>query len=89
MSNHALTVIQGGGDFQISRADVLRIFGDIDYLRTIDILSLRPTMQDLEQASAWLASHRDVFGSGRPAKPIVCRIVDVITDRNVGELRVS
>lgn len=89
MSTRPFNVIHGGRDSEISRADILRIFGDIDYLRMIDIVSLRPTAQDLEQASAWLASNRDVFGSGRPEKPIICRIVDIITDRNVGELRVS
>ena len=89
MSTRPFAVIRGGRDTEISRTDVLHIFGDIDYLRMIDILKLRPTVHDLEEASAWLASHRDAFGSGRPENPLIRRIVDIITDRNVSELRVS
>ena len=89
MSNRHFTVIQGGGGAQASRSDVLRILGDIDYLRLIDILSLRPSVYDLEQAASWFASKRDFFGQGRPAKLIVCGIVDVITGGNEVELRVS
>jgi hypothetical protein len=89
MSNRKFAVIHNDRFASASREDVQRVLGDLDYLRLIDILRLQPSVRDLEEASAWLASSRDFFGRGRPARTIVCRVLDIITDDNVGTLRMT
>lgn len=45
--------------------DLRRILGDLDETKMIDILALRPTVRDVEEASLWLAGDPDIFGAGR------------------------
>jgi hypothetical protein len=49
-----------------SSEDVRRILGDLDRAKVLDILSLRPTVLDLEQASMWLSGDSDIFGPDGP-----------------------
>ena len=36
-------------------ADVMRVFGDIDFNQALDIVRTEPTVRDIEEAYSWLA----------------------------------
>jgi len=58
--------------------DLKRIFGALDERKLLDILALRPTIFDVEEASVWLAGDGDLFGA-RPLKPVAGEIVAILT----------
>jgi hypothetical protein len=63
-----------------SRDDVLHIMGPIDEAKIIEILALRPSFADLEQAVICAAGDGDVLArSGRPLGGIVADIVALLT----------
>jgi hypothetical protein len=59
--------------------DVKSILGNLDADRLLDIMTLRPRIVDVEQASAWLAGDIDIFGAGPPLKDIPGDIVAILT----------
>jgi hypothetical protein len=59
--------------------DVARILGNLDPIKMLPILALRPTILDVEEASMWLAGDRDVFGPGMPLQGIASQIVAILT----------
>ncbi len=59
--------------------DVRRILGEVDTAKLLEIVGLRPTVLDIEQASMWLAGDADVFGAGEPLPPTAGRIVAILT----------
>ena len=59
--------------------DVRRILGALDSDKAVAIMTLQPTIADLEEASLWLAGDADVFGAGKPLQPVAGRIVDILT----------
>ena len=59
--------------------DVRRILGSLDSDKAVAIMALQPTIADVEEASLWLAGDPDVFGAGKPLKPVAGRIVDILT----------
>jgi len=59
--------------------DVKRILGDLDGAELLDIMTLRPTVMDLEEASLWLAGDPDVFGAGQPLQSVAGEIVSILT----------
>jgi hypothetical protein len=58
--------------------DIRRIFGALDEAKLLDILALRPTIFEVEEASVWLSGDADVFG-GRPLRPVAGEIVAILT----------
>ena len=46
--------------------DIKGILGDIDSTEMLAMMSLRPTIADIEEASVWLEGDPDVFRAGRP-----------------------
>jgi len=63
-----------------NRDDVPHILGAIDEAKIIEILALRPSFADLEQAVICAAGDGDVLArSGRPLGRIVADIVDLLT----------
>jgi hypothetical protein len=58
--------------------DVRRILGALDGDKIIAIMALQPTVEDLEEASLWVAGDADVFG-GQPLKTVPGRIVEILT----------
>lgn len=46
--------------------------------KLLDIMALRPTIPDVE-ASSWLAGDSDIFGAGRPLKPVASEIIAILT----------
>ncbi len=59
--------------------DIRRILGTLDEEKLLDIVALRPTIVDVEEASVWLAGDSDIFGAGQPLKPVAGEIVAVLT----------
>ena len=53
--------------------DVKRIIGNLDDAKLLDIMALRPTVIDVEEASLWLAGDPDVFGRAAPSNPLPVR----------------
>jgi len=66
------------GEFA-STDDVKSILGNLDADQLLDIMTLRPRIVDVEQASAWLGGDTDVFGAGLPLKDIPGDIVAILT----------
>jgi hypothetical protein len=59
--------------------DIRRILGDLDDAKVLDIVALRPTIQELEEASMWLAGDEDIFGAGQPLKGAAGEIAAILT----------
>jgi hypothetical protein len=64
---------------QATSEEVARILGDLDPSKMLQILGLRPTVLDVEEASMWLSGDRDVFGPGLPLQGIPSQIVAILT----------
>ncbi len=62
-----------------SAEEVKRILGEIDTAKLLEIMGLRPTVLDVEQAWMWLAGDTDVFGPGQPLPPTAGSIVAILT----------
>ena len=62
-------------------ADQLRaIVGDIDEVKFIEILELRPSLNEVEQAAVWAVGNGDVLAKeGRPLTGKVAEIVEILT----------
>jgi len=67
--------------------DIRRILGTLDEVKLLDIVALRPSILDVEEASLWLAGDSDIFGAGQPLKPVAGEIVAVLTADEEEELR--
>ena len=65
----------------ISRAS----WADIDPVKLLEIISLRPTLADIEEASVWLAGDADVFGAGEAVKGVASDIVTILTENEEEE----
>jgi hypothetical protein len=61
-----------------SSADIKGILGALDESALLEILALRPTIRDVEEAAMWLSGDRDIFGAGEPLKDVVAEIVAVL-----------
>jgi hypothetical protein len=62
-----------------SAEDVKRILGNVDTAKLLEIIGLRPTVLDVEQAWMWLAGDADVFGAGQPLPATAGSIVAILT----------
>ena len=65
-------------DVAASADDIRRILGELDEAKLLDILALRPTLLDVENASMELSGDRDVFGAGEPLKGVPGDIVEIL-----------
>jgi len=75
-----------GGTALATRQDIKGVLGDIDAADMLAILSLRPTVAELEQASVWLEGDPDVFGAGEPVQGVASEIVAILTENQEEEL---
>ena len=76
-----------GGAAIATDADITSILGNIDSDKLLAILSLRPTIAEVEQASMWLSGDVDVFGANEPVKGNASHIVTILTAGEEDELR--
>ncbi len=62
-----------------SREDVRRLLGDIDDAEILEILALKPSIADLEEAAVWATGDGDVLDrSGRPLTGVAAKIVEIL-----------
>ena len=59
--------------------------GNIDTEQMLAIMSLHPTIADVEEASVWLAGDADVFGAGEPVKGVASNIITIMTENEEEE----
>jgi hypothetical protein len=60
--------------------DLKRILGDIEDSKVIEILALKPTLAEVEEAAAWASGDGDILGkSGHPLTSVVAQIVEIVT----------
>lgn len=69
----------GGSGALATSNDVTTILGPLDQDKLIEILSLAPTIAEVEQASIWLSGDSDVFGTAGPVKGKASHIVTILT----------
>ena len=74
-----------GGTARATHNDIKGILGDIDPAEMLAILSLQPTIADIEEASVWLEGDPDVFGAGEPVKGVASDIVTILTENEEEE----
>ena len=74
-----------GGTALATHGDVKGILGNLDAADVVAIMSLQPTIADIEEASVWLAGDADVFGAGEPIKGVAADIVTILTENEEEE----
>jgi hypothetical protein len=74
-----------GGTALATHDDVQGILGNLDPEQMLAIMSLRPTIADIEEASVWLEGDPDVFGAGEPVKGVASEIVTILTENEEEE----
>jgi hypothetical protein len=77
---NAMSKQQAAAGLMVDRDDVIRVLGEMDDAMIIEILALKPTLNDLEQAAMWSAGDGDVLAKqGHPLGGVVADIVDLLT----------
>ncbi|MGB9117953.1 hypothetical protein [Bradyrhizobium sp.] len=74
-----------GGTALATRGDIKGLLGDIDSAEMLAIMSLRPTIADIEQASVWLEGDPDVFGAGEAVQGVASEIIAILTENEEEE----
>ena len=74
-----------GGTALATRNDVKGVLGDIDAAEMLAIMSLRPTIADIDQASVWLEGDPDVFGAGQAVQGGASEIIAILTENEEDE----
>ena len=74
-----------GGTALATPSDIKDLLGDIDSAEMLVIMSLRPTIADIEQASVWLEGDPDVFGAGETVQGVVSEIIAILTENEEEE----
>ena len=60
--------------------DLLRIVGEIDERKALDILALSPTVAEIEEAAVWATGNGDVLAkTGHPLTGISAEILEILT----------
>jgi hypothetical protein len=77
--------LDSGGTAIATHHDIKAILGELDPAQLLAIMSLRPTIADLEQASLWLEGDTDVFGPGEPIKGVASDVVTILTENEEEE----
>jgi len=78
-----------GGSAVATNTDITSILGNIDPDKLLAILSLHPTVAEVEEASMWLSGDADIFGSNEPVKGNASHIITILTADEEEESRVS
>ena len=77
--------LDSGGTAFATHDDVKGILGKLDPAQLLAIMSLRPTIADIEQASLWLEGDTDVFEAGEPIKGVASDVVTILTENEEEE----
>jgi hypothetical protein len=79
--------LNSGGQAAATNADITGILGPIDSDKVLEILSLHPTIAEVEEAAMWLSGDSDVFGVNPPVKGNASHIVTILTAEEEEEQR--
>jgi hypothetical protein len=64
----------------VTASDLARLVGDLDERTVLDILALKPTLAELEEAAIWATGDGDVLAKmGHPLAGTVAEIVDLLS----------
>jgi hypothetical protein len=74
-----------GGSALATHDDIRDTLGDVDPALILEIMSLRPTIADIEEASVLLAGDPDVYGAGEPVTGVAAAIVTILTENEEDE----
>jgi hypothetical protein len=74
-----------GGSALATHDDIRGALGDVDPALMLEIMSLRPTIADIEEASVWLAGDPDIFGAAEPVSGVASAIVTILTESEEDE----
>ena len=62
-----------------TRDDVIRLLGDVSDHKVVEILETGATLEQLEEAAAWLAGESDVMGEERlPLTGAAAKVYEII-----------
>ena len=76
-----------GGTAVATDTDIKSILGNIDFDKLLVILSLRPTIAEVEEASMWLSGDTDVYDANEPIKGNASHIITILTAEEEEEPR--
>ncbi len=79
--------LNSGGTAVATDADITSILGSINSDKVLAILSLQPTIAEVEEAAMWLSGDADVFGAGKPVKGNASYIVTILAAEEEEDLR--
>ena len=68
-----------GGTAVATDTVIKSILGNIDSDKLLAILSLRPTIAEVEEASMWLSGDTDVYDANEPIKGNASHIITILT----------
>jgi hypothetical protein len=72
--------VSGAHEAVVGRDHVTLILGEMDEARIVEILALKPTLLELEEAATWAAGDGDILArTGHPLSAVAARIVDILT----------
>jgi hypothetical protein len=74
-----------GGTTLATHNDIIAILGNLDAEQMLAIMSLGPTIADIEKASVWLEGDADVYGAGELIKGVAADIVTILTENEEEE----
>ena len=78
-----------GGSAVATDVEITSILGNLDSDKLLAILSLHPTIAEVEEASIWLSGDADVFGANEPVKGNASHIITILTAEEEEESGVS
>lgn len=61
------------------RSDVVQLFGDVDDQTVVEVLKLKPTVDELEQANVWIEGLGNRLShSGHPQTERIGKLIDLL-----------
>jgi hypothetical protein len=63
----------------VTRDNIIRLFGDVEDEAVVEVLGLKPTVDELEQAYVWLDGEGDRLSrAGHPQSERIGEIIDIL-----------
>lgn len=69
-----------GGTALATHDDIKDTLGEIDNEQMLEIMSLRPTIADVERAAVWLQGDPDMVGAGEALTGVASEIIDILLE---------
>lgn len=61
------------------RSDIVHLFGDVDDATVVEVLKLKPTVDELEQANVWLEGQGNRLShAGHPQTERIGQLIDLL-----------